>query len=470
MTFFDEDDGYRQPKPKGIYYLFLLIIVFGILAVGFSFQYMTGEIDSTIFTADQYNLALLINGSRSLIANWDAGSFNVTAGWFIGNVQGTITGSISSSNISDWGNFINQAVKTTSSPTFINVSASNFLGNTYWSNLQDIPSMTPYYGTSPNIASITGFNITYRSSYKMAHQGVATNGTHYFTTNSPLGLPNIYVYDDGFNLVQTQNVTGDMPAGWQQINSMYYKDGKLYVGCSNTGTTSYQSWILEYNANTITLAATHTVIGLGWGEGCAFNGTSFWVVYDISLIANSSSYNAVAQYDSSWNYVAQYNLTYPQSESREIGVSGYQGVRFVGNYMFVNTHENVIPQTLDVYYWNGTGFEEYVRLGQPSYWASQGFDFNSDSSEWYFAERYYNGNTSDYRIIKAVPTYGNYHLTGYDSPTSPVYRSLLYSDIPSIDASKIISGKINRDLLLDVYLLRDGSKTLTANWNGKSVV
>lgn len=67
---------------------------------------------------------LLVNGTRPLTGNWNAGAFNITASYFFGNIL------MSSVNISDWSTYINQAVLTTSNPTFNSVTATTrYLGN-----------------------------------------------------------------------------------------------------------------------------------------------------------------------------------------------------------------------------------------------------------------------------------------------------------------------------------------------------
>jgi hypothetical protein len=134
-------------------------------------QYLGGHNSSyyqsatAVLSSYQYPQAVLINGSRGLTADWDVGSHNITASWFIGNVQGTITGSISSANISDWGTYIDQAVKTTSSPTFAHLHITTG-GNVYVDHIDETTGAHGVVidGVTIQDGSLTIGGIIYRTS------------------------------------------------------------------------------------------------------------------------------------------------------------------------------------------------------------------------------------------------------------------------------------------------------------------
>ncbi len=220
-----------------------------------------------------------------------------------------------------------------------------------------------------------------------ASQGVATNGTHFWTTAGDSGPPTnnmwLYQFDSSWNNLDARNCTDDMPlSSLTQINHIFYLNDFLYIGVSNYDNETYRSIIIKYHADTlaydsyIELKDDSTWIE-GWTEGCAYYDGSWWVCWTDRSI--------MTEYDSSWNYQAEYELTY------EIGghpAAKYQGMIWVNGFVYLNIHYNGDPDLIDAYYFNGTHFQEKARLEQPHPEAGQGFSIDrTDNETVYFAIR-----------------------------------------------------------------------------------
>jgi len=163
---------------------------------------------------------LFTNGTRPLTANWNAGAQNITASWFIGNVQGTITGTISSANISDWGTYIDQPLLTSSSPTFRDITLSdNVLGTPIYSSVGDFIDGSSRgvlaYGTltdNDNNGTVTvggGSGLIRTSDSVMATlKFISWNGSNLALTDETLN----YIYINYTSGVPTMLVTTDFHA------------------------------------------------------------------------------------------------------------------------------------------------------------------------------------------------------------------------------------------------------------------
>jgi len=194
-----------------------------------------------------------------------------------------------------------------------------------------------------------------------AHQGVAFDGTYFYTTAGNDNL-HLYKWDSDWNLIASRDTSSDAPTDKTQINSIFYKDGKLYIGANNYSNTPKKGWIVVYDADDLTPIEYHVLDH--WSEGCAWHNNEWWVVYD--------DYKYVSRYDADWNHIADYELTYSIS-----GVHYYQGIRWIGDYIYVNIHGGSSPETLDCYHWTGNGFEEVARLDRPTAHCTQGIHFQA---------------------------------------------------------------------------------------------
>jgi len=301
------------------------------------------------------------------------------------------------------------------------------------------------YAHAISTQDIGGFTILWRSPAIMASQGVAFDGTYFYTTNSPInGSFNswIYVYDTSFTLVTSENVSDHFPATTGQINSMTISGGKLYIGLSSFSSNEFMyppdSYIISFGLPSFSFDALKEVNdGVGWSEGCGFDTSgNMYVIYDVDSQYENSKAN-VAKYNSGGTFVADYNLTYSQSSSDHL-IYGYQGVRYIDNYLFVNTHDNVYPTTLNVYHWSGSAFTEYRRIIQPSAYATQGFDVYNGI--WYFSERNYGGKLYEYRIIACTPI-----SVAYDNSIQ-LYQAVFPIGIVVGGISVILGISFNEDI------------------------
>jgi len=228
----------------------------------------------------------------------------------------------------------------------------------------------------------------------ITHQGVATDGTYIWTS----GSTTIRKYEkNGTYLYNRTGCDTDGNGEQTQINHMCYYDGYLWVGSNNYGNGTDRSWIFKYQDNGTTINFIEQTDYLTWmngsdvvalNEGGWWHDAYFWTVFGNIMYC--------LKYNSTWDCVGEYELTYPITDSGES--TGYQGNTFHGNYMICTIHEGRHPQDIiDVYYWNGSAFEEYARLASPSPTTetSQGLhiDPNNSSVIW-LARRYFNGTAS----------------------------------------------------------------------------
>ena len=240
-------------------------------------------------------------------------------------------------------------------------------------------------------------------------QGVACNGTFVWTTTNNL----LCRYDMAGNQLATNTAPHTDGTDMTQVNSILYLDGNLYVGSNNAYNTPRQGYIKVFSASTLVYIEEHYV-GAYYCEGCSYHDEYFWTVgdhYDNSTGEPSKT----QQYNTSWNLIATHNLTYA-STGVYGGSAGYQGNTWIGDYYYCNIHGTATfpsPVTCDVYYWNGTGFEEAARLTTPNDYCHQGVYYEPTSDYMWWAERH--SSTSRYATNSSI-TYGS----GYDYHGSPI--------------------------------------------------
>ena len=236
---------------------------------------------------------------------------------------------------------------------------------------------------------IQGFSFVSRTpSSVYCHQGVATDGTYFYTTDGS----SIYKFNSAWVLQATRTNARSYGTPMRQVNSIYIKDGKLYIGSSNYNYEPRAGYIKVFNCSDLSYVEEHRVLD-HWSEGCAFHDNCWWAIY--------TDLGYVSKYDSFWVHQADYELTYPVTGHH------YQGIRWIGNHMYVNLHAGSAPQKLDCYYWNGSGFTEVSRLDRPSIWCTQGIEW--DGTHFWWAERNYGyppEPTGDHRVLKSIPIFG----------------------------------------------------------------
>ena len=220
-----------------------------------------------------------------------------------------------------------------------------------------------------------------------ASQGVATDGTDFWTTSGGTGPPPnnmyLYKYNSAWALQDSQNcsddITGDLMA---QVNHLFHFQDHVYVGANNYNNETYRSLILKYDADTLDHVSTIELKDEsdwidGWTEGCSYYNNSWWVIWTNRM--------KVTQYSDTWDYMGEYDLSYSVGGH---SAAKYQGIIWRGNYAYFNIHYNGDPDKIDAYHFNGTAFTEVARLDQPHPDAGQGFSIDrTDNETVYFAIR-----------------------------------------------------------------------------------
>jgi len=236
---------------------------------------------------------------------------------------------------------------------------------------------------APPAASSFGFTSRWTvTSPSTDAQGVATDGTSIWYSNSS----ELRKYDKSGTLITSRAVAGDTPTDKQQINGMFYKDGVLYVSAAKFVGGVGTSYIVEYNPTTLAYVTHHTLTQDAFSEGCAFHAGHWWVIF------HASKY--VAKYDSSWTFVATYSLDFSITGSSGGYGSGqgYDGMAWDGDYLYLNIHEIYNEDFVDVYHWNGTGFDPVYRNARATSKATQGLAIDPvETDVIWWAERNYSG-------------------------------------------------------------------------------
>ena len=142
-----------------------------------------------------------------------------------------------------------------------------------------------YYKKPP----IESFTFVERTSGNVnAHQGVAWDGTYFYTTEGKT----IYKYNENWELQASHDCSSEIPSEATQINSIFYRDGKLYIGANNWDNTPRKGWIVVYTTD-LTYVETHQVQD-HWCEGCAYHDGYWWVVYcgdsDAKIVSKYNSF------------------------------------------------------------------------------------------------------------------------------------------------------------------------------------
>jgi len=273
----------------------------------------------------------------------------------------------------------------------LNMGTHKIIGVVDPVNAQD--AATKKYVENPS-GPVSEFIFLERTSFNVyAHQGVCTDGEYYYTVGGGIAGVNtiLYKFDRNWNLVASRDTASDAPVAKEQINHIFHKDGKLYIGASNYNTTPKESWIVVYNASDLTPDSYHVVKDY-WCEGCCFHDGYWWVVY--------IDYKYVSKYNTAWEWQADYELTYSIADGGESPY--YNGIIWIDDYIYVNIHAGSTPVKCDCYHWTGSGFNEVARLDAPTEWCTQGLSLDLDGKTILWAERNYNGVNYDDRVVKAL--------------------------------------------------------------------
>ncbi len=236
-------------------------------------------------------------------------------------------------------------------------SASN--GDATFKVFDDFESTTASHSFS--------FTQVYESPECKAHQSVLFDGTYYYTvgkeSDSDPESVWIYKWDTSWSLVDSHNGSGDPPTEKSQLNGLFLKDGKLYIGAGEYpagGGSKWDSWIVEYDPDNLSYITHHHVHhslsdDYGFTEGCSWHDGKWWVIFG----GEGENGGLVSTFNSSWQHLNDYFLDYDPG-------AHYQSVLWWNDYLFVNQHGGNDPEKCDCYRWNGSGFEQHQRIDPPS--------------------------------------------------------------------------------------------------------
>jgi len=221
-------------------------------------------------------------------------------------------------------------------------------------------------------------------------QGVCTDGVNVWTSSSNT----LYKWTRAGALVTSRSIAGDAPAtgktnalGGPQCNGLYIRNGVLYVSVAQYLSNTPTSWICEYDPTTLTLQQWRLLPSYGFSEGLAWGQGYWWVAFHADM--------RVAQYDASWNLVAEHFIdqTVTGSSGGYGPGTGYDGIAWSGNLLYLNIHETYTQKYLDVFAWNGKRFTRVHRQRRCSPIATQGLCINpADPTEMWLALRNYSGD------------------------------------------------------------------------------
>lgn len=274
--------------------------------------------------------------------------------------------------------------------------ARYFNGKDYWTRVATVcrypgsGSITPPSDPIPTAPVPTFSTGGFTTAGVSDAQGVATDGTHVWFSNSST----IYKYTTAGSLVTSRNVMSDAPTGKTQINGMLIHDGILYVSAAENSTPR-KAYIVKYDPDTLAYIGHGQITGDWFSEGITERDGFLWVCFH----ANKE----VAQIDmTTFAVVATYSLSFPiTGSSGGFGAgTGYDGIAWVGDYLFCNIHEIYDQKYLDVYAWNGAGFDEVIRQRRPTSSCSQGIAYDAANNIMWFAER--NGVSDG--VVKSLVT------------------------------------------------------------------
>jgi hypothetical protein len=216
-------------------------------------------------------------------------------------------------------------------------------------------------------------------------QGVATDGTHVWFSNSTT----IFKYTKAGALVTSRVVSGDAPTGKSQVNGMRVLGGVLYVSAAENSTPR-KSWIVQYDPDTLAYIAHNQITGDWFSEGIDYKDGHWWVTFHANMV--------VAKVDpSTWAVVATYPLNYGiTGSSGGFGAgTGYESGSWIGDYFLCNIHEIYDQNFLDVYHFTGTYFEQVARIPHVTSIATQGIAVDPvEPGVIWFAQRNYSGTDS----------------------------------------------------------------------------
>lgn len=194
-------------------------------------------------------------------------------------------------------------------------------------------------------------------------QGVCFDGTYYYVTDND----KIYKYNTSGTKVAERDCTSDGTN--HHLGDLCIKDGILYVASSAYPSTPLNGYIKEYNASDLTYRSTEYFLGsTNLAESVDFdaNGDA-WTVSDGNLLQKWDT-----GFTSPTTYVP--NVVPTQNENDH----GWNGLKWHDGYLYMNVHEDSVPNTLHRFAFDGTDLTIDAYYPRPK-WCSQGFDIDGDT-------------------------------------------------------------------------------------------
>lgn len=284
-------------------------------------------------------------------------------------------------------------------------------------------------------------------------QGVAWDGSHYYMTTTGTGVGHLRKYtrpvgSDVYTQVLSRELSADWvgtAAGCTQANGINYYNGYLWVGGNNYPTTPEIGYIFQYDPSDFSLVNVWQTSVAKWCEGGAWydvgdgNGVCFWTVYHNS--------HSTEQYDSAMNLIATH--TKPTMDHQYTNDQLHQGAVWftdpVNSFKFLIApcHEAGDVNAIDIFKWNGTGFDGWQRMEDPVTGGQQGNHWG--------------------RLAGATPNFGDEMVLAKRSPGEGIQRTSF-----QIRGIEIVSGPSgatkNAGQSVTFSVVARGSTNLTYQW------
>ena len=265
-------------------------------------------------------------------------------------------------------------------PSFVKASGDSWLEGWDYRRELTISNSTgagTNYAVQIDLCYDRFFEMTHSDNFiDTAHQGVCTDGDYVYTTSSNDISKH---YKDG-TLVSTRDTSNDGTYG-DYLGDLTYYQGYLY--CASHDDVFTDHMVMKYNPNDLSFVEEYdveepTVPDWYGGLSIDYNNGSFWIMSDSNT--DGADFE-IQQYDVNFTQINTWIV-----DSFYISPHWhYQGLAWLDDtYIFCPIHEGS-SQYIDVYVWNGDGFNQYQRIQQPSWagggntnTATQGIDIEED--------------------------------------------------------------------------------------------